>query len=669
MVSARTISENPLLASRATFMLRWQVEPVAIDSAQAFLDQLRTHLAADWLAILSGERVRVVSTAPRHANAVPTLSLCPSWADGTLSREPAFEWSLPESRTGEHWRAVRVLNNHPATADASDEFPWLLAIWKYRDGLPSSPRVSLVAGVVCLDQTAPAPDFFPAPDQALTLLLWAAGRFRFPETRLEALPSPMESTTPTLAGHPTAPQSLDDPSLDTHTADSLAASVAGELAALLELTQFVQSAPSVAVAAQLLAAHLFEYLDCSAAWTAVADDDRSPQLFDADGALTRPAPELLSAIEETRLRETLVTVVPGESEPPPASLCLRRYARATKSLLVALAVPLPNQKASLVIVVGWPETADSVSKADRAARFCAAAAEPVAAALALVRTAHQSITRRLWTSIAHNAASRPMRLAAGLLTMLAVVLAVPLPDPVHAPLELEPCQKRFVTTPFDARLATTLVRPGDLVTQGQPLARFDDRDLLTEREETAAAIHKAATERDGHLAQHEEGLAELDRLEIERLSARHNLIVSRLDRLEVQAPLTGLVVSGDLDQSLGAPLKAGQVLFEIAPLDRLRGELLIAESDRSLIAEGHSVDVHLDSLPDAPFPATILRIRPRTEIRQDQYGFIAELELADPQGRLRPGMRGAAQVQQPWRPLAIRLFRKPWQAWQVHGGL
>ena len=658
MVSASTITDTPLLALRADFLLRWQVEPVAIESAQPFLDQLRVHLAADWLAVLSGEEVRAVSTTPRHARAVPALTLCPPWTDGTLSRTAAFEWSLPDSHTGEHWRAVRLPGTSAITVDRPAEIHWLLAIWKYRDGAAPTPRVSLVAGVVCVDQTAPLHRAAPTPDQALTLLLWAAGRFQQVASPLPTQPTPVIS-----------PSRAQLESIATNNDIPAESPLTGELAALLELTQFIQSAPSAAVAAQLLAAHLFEYLDCGSAWTALADDDRSPHLFDADGPLASPTLELLSAIEETRLRETLAQVEPEEASPPPASLCLRRFAASTNSRLISLAVPLPNQPSSVVLLLGWPNTADTLPKSDRAARFLAAAAEPVAAALALVRTAHQPWTARLWTGLSRRAAARPVRLAIGLLMLLAAILAIPLPDPVHAPLELEPCQKRFVAAPFDARLSKTLVRAGDLVTQGQPLALFDDRDLLTEREETAAAIHKAATERDGHLAQHEAGLAELDRLEVERLSARHNLLASRLSRLEVQAPLTGLVVSGDLDQSLDAPLKAGQVLFEIAPLDRLRAELLIAESDRALLSEGLAVDVRLDSLSDESFHATILRIRPRAEVRHDQYGFIAELELTDPQRRLRPGMRGTARIQQPWRPLAIRLFRKPWQTWQVHGGL
>ena len=50
------------------------------------------------------------------------------------------------------------------------------------------------------------------------------------------------------------------------------------------------------------------------------------------------------------------------------------------------------------------------------------------------------------------------------------------------------------------------------------------------------------------------------------------------------APFDGVIVSGDLSQSLGTPVERGQVLFEVAPLDGYRIALQVDERDFAHVA-------------------------------------------------------------------------------------
>ena len=52
------------------------------------------------------------------------------------------------------------------------------------------------------------------------------------------------------------------------------------------------------------------------------------------------------------------------------------------------------------------------------------------------------------------------------------------------------------------------------------------------------------------------------------------------------APFDGIIVSGDLSQSLGSPVERGQVLFEVAPLDGYRIVLRVDERDIPYVALG-----------------------------------------------------------------------------------
>ncbi len=55
-------------------------------------------------------------------------------------------------------------------------------------------------------------------------------------------------------------------------------------------------------------------------------------------------------------------------------------------------------------------------------------------------------------------------------------------------------------------------------------------------------------------------------------------------------------------------------------------------------------------------------IHPQAELRNEQSVFVADMELENPQGLLRPGMNGSAKVTSGRRSLGWILFHEPWSA-------
>ncbi len=64
-----------------------------------------------------------------------------------------------------------------------------------------------------------------------------------------------------------------------------------------------------------------------------------------------------------------------------------------------------------------------------------------------------------------------------------------------------------------------------------------------------------------------------------------DLIVDRLENLEIASPINGVVISGELKKYTGAPVERGPGLLEVTPLDMVRLELENAESLRRQIKE------------------------------------------------------------------------------------
>ena len=215
----------------------------------------------------------------------------------------------------------------------------------------------------------------------------------------------------------------------------------------------------------------------------------------------------------------------------------------------------------------------------------------------------------------------------------------------------------------------TLVQPGDVVEKGQLLARMDGREVRWELAGSRADLHRAAKQRAGHLATHASGDAEIARYEVDRLQMRTELLEHRDHNLEIRSPIAGVVVSGDLEDAVGMPLQIGQTLFEIAPLDEMVVEVAIAEDDFAYVRSGMPVKIRLDAYPLRQFAASIERVHPRTELRDEENVFVAEVDLACPDNVLRPGMRGNARIETDRYPLGWNLLRRPisavlaWLGW------
>jgi multidrug efflux pump subunit AcrA (membrane-fusion protein) len=173
---------------------------------------------------------------------------------------------------------------------------------------------------------------------------------------------------------------------------------------------------------------------------------------------------------------------------------------------------------------------------------------------------------------------------------------------------------------------------------------------------------QARTERDQAMDARDNGARKLAELEMERLDLKIRLLRNREQQLVIASPMDGVVLRGDLEDAEGAPVESGQTLFEIAPLDPINLELSILEEDLHSVELGMPVKARLDGYRGRPVTGTITRITPRSEIRDSENVFVAEVEISNTDGALRPGMNGRARITSRIRPLGWIWFHKAWYA-------
>ena len=215
---------------------------------------------------------------------------------------------------------------------------------------------------------------------------------------------------------------------------------------------------------------------------------------------------------------------------------------------------------------------------------------------------------------------------------------------VTAEAVLEGRIQRVVVAPFDGFINSRHARAGDRVAKGDVLAALDDTELSLKRLRWAAALAQRVKEFDQAFAERDRAQINIINAQIAQAEAQIALVEGQLARVTVAAPFDGVVVAGDLRESVGASVERGQILFKVAPLDAYRIVLEVDESDIADIHEGQTGTLVLSSVPNEPLSFAVVLITPVSEAADGRTYFRVEADLEQVSPRLRPGMEGVGKV-------------------------
>lgn len=243
------------------------------------------------------------------------------------------------------------------------------------------------------------------------------------------------------------------------------------------------------------------------------------------------------------------------------------------------------------------------------------------------------------------------RVYVGLAVMCAaLILMWPVPYRIRCSAIVRPAESRVVAAPFAATLAQTHVILGDTVKAGDPVVTLDGRPLRLELETISAQIGQLQKERDIAMAGRRVAERQQAELKIRELSRQRDLHLERLNKLVVTSPIDGVIVSGDLRRSIGAPLEIGQAMIEVAPLDRMSVEIEIPEYEIGYVTQTSKARMRFTASSRRFIDQPIDQLYPSAEVRDNQNVFIARVDVENSQGDIRPGMRGDAVTYGPLRP-------------------
>ena len=219
------------------------------------------------------------------------------------------------------------------------------------------------------------------------------------------------------------------------------------------------------------------------------------------------------------------------------------------------------------------------------------------------------------------------------------------PYRVEAPFVFEPIQQQVIPSPFDSYLADAFVEPGSQVEGGKTvLAALDTIEMRlrlgsAKAERLAYLKQASAAAAEDKTAEQQIALAQAD-----RIAAQISLLEHQISQATIVSPITGIVVAGDLKRQIGAPLKTGDVLFHVAPLEALRGELAVAEGKISDVELGQEGELAPTGFPERRIRFVVERINPMSEVLERQNVFKVRVRLVDTHSQILPGMEGLAKI-------------------------
>ena len=245
----------------------------------------------------------------------------------------------------------------------------------------------------------------------------------------------------------------------------------------------------------------------------------------------------------------------------------------------------------------------------------------------------------------HGSGARDRRILAGLGVLVALFLVFGRGEySVSAKATLEGVVKRAIVSPFDSYLAEAHARPGDRVAEGTVLAQLDARDLQLQRSDHEARRAESQRQMDEAIGKRDLAGAGIAAAKRDQEDAELKLIRENLTRTQLTAPFAGIVISGDPAQNIGAPLRRGDIVYELSPLDAFRVAIEVDQADFADVEPGQPGRLVLTPLPTEVWDLKVASVTPIATARDGRTAFRVDATLDTPAAALRPGMQGIAKI-------------------------
>lgn len=249
-----------------------------------------------------------------------------------------------------------------------------------------------------------------------------------------------------------------------------------------------------------------------------------------------------------------------------------------------------------------------------------------------------------WQRLTSQDSNTP-KIVLGLAILALLGMLIPVTYHVGARAHIEGATQRILAAPVEGFIKQAYVRPGDTVKKGQILIELADQDLMLEKEKWESEIVQQENNFSAALARQDRTQYAVSQAKATQARAELSLIKQKLERSAIVAPMDGIVLEGDLSQSLGAPVALGDSLMTIAPKNQYRLMIDVDERDINAIQVNKKGLLALSALPTQRIPFTIERITPMAIVKDGRNTYEVQAKIQKTNIYLRPGLQGVAKIE------------------------
>lgn len=215
---------------------------------------------------------------------------------------------------------------------------------------------------------------------------------------------------------------------------------------------------------------------------------------------------------------------------------------------------------------------------------------------------------------------------------------------------LEPRVRRVVSAPFDGvvKRVGDKIEPGAKVVEGQILAWFDTNEYELGLIDALGKIEQARTQAAAaRKAKDQSKVAQADQQEA-RAIAEAEIYRYRMNKSTIVAPISGTIIIGELSDRVGATMKTGDMMFQIAALDDIIVTSQVDERDIALVRDAYTQgrgtgEIATKAKPNEAVKFTIERIVPLAVASEGKNTFEVRGKLEGETDWFRPGIEGVAK--------------------------
>ncbi len=231
-----------------------------------------------------------------------------------------------------------------------------------------------------------------------------------------------------------------------------------------------------------------------------------------------------------------------------------------------------------------------------------------------------------------------------------IFFVIPVSFTVGGEAEIACKLNHFAFAGVEGLIDEVLVREGDRVKKGQTLARLDPKDIdyqITNWTSQYQILSQEMARLSMESGDHPGKLVEKKVAELKREGAWNELQYLNWKKglLDVKAPVSGIVITKDIQALAGKRLNNGEPFCEIAVPEELEAQIYVPEDRISRVKTNQSVAMYLNSDPAKAYALKVDEISPNADVRP-RIGSVYRVKarLKDCPQYVKVGMKGIGRI-------------------------